>query len=71
MYLVAIVDLFSRRVLSHRLSNSLNARFCVDALKEAMNEYGSPEIFNTDQGSQFTGDQWVGVLTCPPRTGPP
>ena len=62
MYLVAIVDLFSRRVLSHRLSNSLNARFCVDALKEAMNEYGSPEIFNTDQGSQFTGDQWVGVL---------
>ena len=62
MYLVAIVDLFSRRVLSHRLSNSLNARFCVDALKEAMNEYGSPEIFNTDQGSQFTGDQWVEVL---------
>ena len=62
MYLVAIVDLYSRRVLSHRLSNSLNARFCVEALKEAMNMYGLPEIFNTDQGSQFTGDHWIGEL---------
>ena len=62
MYLVAIIDLFSRRVLSHRLSNSLNARFCVDALQEAINRYGQPEIFNTDQGSQFTGEQWIGVL---------
>lgn len=62
MYLVAILDLFSRRVLSHRLSNSLNSRFCVDALNEAISTYGSPEIFNTDQGSQFTGDEWTGVL---------
>jgi putative transposase len=62
MHLVAIVDLYSRRVLSHRLSNSMNARFCVDALKEAINEYGWPEIFNTDQGSQFTGEQWINML---------
>lgn len=62
MYLIAIVDLYSRRVLSHRLSNALSARFCVDALKEALHNYGPPEIFNTDQGSQFTGEQWTGVL---------
>ena len=62
MYLVAILDLYSRRVLSHRLSNALSARFCVDALKEAMMLCGKPEIFNTDQGSQFTGDEWISTL---------
>ncbi len=62
MYLVAIVDLYSRRVLSHRLSNSLSSSFCVAALKDAISTYGVPEIFNTDQGSQFTGDKWIDVL---------
>lgn len=62
MYLVAIVDIYSRRVLSHRLSNTLSARFCVDALREAIGKYGAPEIFNTDQGSQFTGEQWTSML---------
>jgi len=62
MYLVAIVDLYSRRVLSYRLSNSLSASFCVATLKDAINTYGVPEIFNTDQGSQFTGDKWIDVL---------
>jgi len=62
MYLVAILDLYSRRVLSHRLSNTLSTRFCVDALKDAIMLYGQPEIFNTDQGSQFTSEEWIGVL---------
>lgn len=62
MYLAAIVDLYSRRVLSHRLSNTMDAGFCVDALKEALHKYGAPEIFNTDQGSQFTGKQWISAL---------
>lgn len=62
MYLVAIVDLYSRRVLSHLLSNTMDAGFCVEALKEALRKYGTPEIFNTDQGSQFTGKLWLDVL---------
>ncbi|MBU2797128.1 DDE-type integrase/transposase/recombinase, partial [Acidithiobacillus sp. VAN18-2] len=49
-YLVAVVDWFSRKVLSWRVSNSLDAGFCVEALKEAIRRYGTPEIFNTDQG---------------------
>jgi len=51
MYLVAVMDWHSRKVLSFRLSNTLEADFCVDALKEAIDHYGPPEIFNTDQGS--------------------
>ncbi len=62
LYLVAIMDWHSRKVLSWRLSNTLEADFCVEALKEAIERYGPPEIFNTDQGSQFTSGDWVGVL---------
>jgi len=61
MYLVAIIDWYSRYVLGWRLSNSLDSRFCVDLLKEAL-EGRQPEIFNTDQGSQFTCDDFVSVL---------
>lgn len=60
-YLVAIVDWFSRYILSWRLSNSLDADFCVDALKEAL-ELGTPDIFNTDQGAQFTSDAFIELL---------
>jgi putative transposase len=59
MYLVAILDVASRKVLSFRLSNTLTADFCVEALKEAMSKFGVPEIFNTDQGSQFTCEEWT------------
>lgn len=54
LYLVAIMDWYSRKVLAWRISNTMDAEFCVDALKEALSKYGKPEIFNTDQGSQFT-----------------
>ena len=54
LYLVAVMDWCSRRVLSYRLSNTLEADFCVDALNEALDRHGTPAIFNTDQGSQFT-----------------
>jgi putative transposase len=62
LYLVAIMDWASRQVLAWRLSNTLDARFCVEALAEALTRYGRPEIFNTDQGSQFTGAAFTGVL---------
>jgi len=58
---VAIIDWYSRYVLSWRLSNTLDAGFCVEALEEALKK-GKPEIFNTDQGSQFTGDAFTGIL---------
>jgi putative transposase len=61
-YLVAIMDLASRKVLSWRLSNTLDTSFCIEALKEAIERYGTPEIFNTDQGSQFTSDDFTQVL---------
>ncbi len=61
LYLVAIIDWYSRYVLSWRLSNTLEAYFCVEALQEALKE-GRPEIFNTDQGSQFTGEAFTGLL---------
>lgn len=61
-YLVAIMDWTSRKVLAWRLSNTLNASFCVEALQEALQKYGTPEIFNTDQGSQFTSDEFVEIL---------
>jgi len=61
-YLVAIMDWASRMVLSWRLSNTLDSAFCVDALEEAIAKYGCPEIFNTDQGSQFTADTFTYAL---------
>jgi len=62
VYLVAIVDWYSRRVLAWRLSNTLTTDFCVEALQEAIIRYGTPEIFNTDQGSQFTSAEFTGQL---------
>lgn len=62
VYLVAIIDWYSRKILSWRLSNTMDAGFCVDCLEEAIKVYGTPEIFNTDQGSQFTSDAFTGVL---------
>lgn len=62
MYLMAILDVASRKVLAWRLSNTLTADFCVEALEEAMRKYGWPEIFNTDQGSQFTSEDWIAPL---------
>jgi len=62
VYLVAVMDWYSRRVLSWRLSNTLDTSFCTEALEEAIERYGAPEIFNTDQGSQFTSDDFTGVL---------
>jgi len=62
LYLVAIMDWYSRKVLAWRLSNTLEADFCVAALKEALATYGPPEIFNTDQGSQFTSSDWIDEL---------
>lgn len=62
VYLVAIMDWFSRRVLSWRLSNTLDARFCVEALQQALCGYGKPDIFNTDQGAQFTAAEFLDVL---------
>ena len=62
MYLVAIMDWHSRKVLSWRLSNTLDAEVCVSALEEAINQYGLPEIFNTDQGAQFTGTKFISCV---------
>jgi putative transposase len=62
VYLVAIMDWYSRRVLSWRVSNTIDTSFCIDALNEAIEQHGAPEIFNTDQGSQFTSDAFIGVL---------
>ena len=62
LYLVAIMDWATRHVLSWRLSNTMDAGFCVEALQEALARYGRPEIFNTDQGSQFTSCDFTGAL---------
>ena len=62
LYLCAILDWATRKVLAWRLSNTLTSDFCVAALKEALMRYGTPEIFNTDQGSQFTSAEFTGVL---------
>jgi putative transposase len=62
VYLAAVVDWFSRRVLAWRLSITLEAAFCIEALEEALARYGRPEIFNTDQGSQFTSMAFTEVL---------
>ncbi len=63
VYLCAILDWASRRVLAWRLSNTLTTDFCVEAVREAITRYGRPEIFNTDQGCQFTSQEFTGLLT--------
>jgi putative transposase len=62
VYLVAIIDWYSRRVLSWRISNSMEAVFCVDCLEDALRAHGQPEIFNSDQGAQFTSEAFTDVL---------
>ena len=62
LYLAAIMDWYSRKVLAWRISNSMEADFCVEALKEAIAKYGKPAIMNSDQGSQFTGFEWTQAL---------
>ena len=62
LYLIAIMDWYSRKVLSWRLSNSMDTTFCIDALDEAVAKYGRPDIFNTDQGSQFRSNEFTGIL---------
>ena len=61
-YLVAILDLYSRKVLSFRVSNAMSTDFCIEALEEALTRYDAPEIFNTDQGSQFTAEAFTALL---------
>src|SRR4030065_1137274 len=61
-YLVAIMDWASRKVMAWRVSNTLEASFCTEALEEALARFGTPEIFNTDQGSQFTSGAFTGTL---------
>ena len=61
-YLVVIIDVGSRKTLSWRVSNTMTPDFCVEALQEALRKYGKPEIFNTDQGSQFTSGEWIDTL---------
>ena len=62
VYLVTMIDLYSRKILSWRVSNTMDAQFCVSALEEAIALYGVPGIFNTDQGSQFTSDEYIDYL---------
>ena len=62
LYLVAIMDWFTRKVLAWRISNTLEAEFCLEALNEAIHKFGPPEIMNTDQGSQFTSFDWTDRL---------
>ncbi|MDE2164542.1 MAG: IS3 family transposase, partial [Alphaproteobacteria bacterium] len=62
VYLAAVVDWFSRRILAWRLSITMEAAFCIEAVEEALAKYGRPDIFNTDQGSQFTSTEFTGVL---------
>jgi len=62
IYLCAVVDWASRKILSHRVSISMDSDFCIDALEDTLAKHGKPEIFNTDQGSQFTSEAFTGVL---------
>lgn len=64
LYLVAVMDWAARKVLSWRLSNTMDIAFCIEAVEEAMTHYGRPDIFNTDQGSQFTSPRFTGLLTA-------
>ena len=62
VYLTAVIDWHSRYVLSWRISTTLDRKFCIDVLNEALAKYGKPEIFNTDQGSQYTSEEFTGIL---------
>ncbi len=62
MYLFAIMDWYSRKMIGWKLSNTLDTAFCLTYLKRALKLYGAPEIFNTDQGCQFTSEQWMSCL---------
>jgi putative transposase len=62
LYLVAVMDWSTRKVLAWRVSNTMDVAFCIEVLEEALARFGRPEIFNTDQGSQFTSPQFTGVL---------
>ena len=62
VYLAAVMDWFARRILAWRLSNTMEASFCIDAVEAALTQYGSPQIFNTDQGSQFTSAEFTSLL---------
>ncbi len=62
VYLAAVIDWFSRRVLAWRVSITMEVEFCLEAVGEALSRYGRPEIFNTDQGSQFTSTVFTGLL---------
>jgi len=62
VYLIAIIDWYSRKVLSWKISNTMDVEFCVACLQAAINNHGLPEIFNTDQGSQFTSEPWIILL---------
>ena len=62
LYLVAIMDWFTRKVLAWRIFNTLEAEFCLEALNEAIHKFGPPEIMNTDRGSQFTSFEWTDRL---------
>jgi len=63
VYFVGIIDWYSRKILSYRLSNTMDTSFCIEALDEAVKRYGKPEIFNSDQGSQFTSDKFTSNLS--------
>ena len=60
--MVAVIDWYSRAILSYRISNSMDKSFCIEALKDALDKYGKPEIFNTDQGCQFTSKDFLKIL---------
>ena len=62
VYLTAVMDWFTRRILAWRLSNTMEASFCIDAVEEALQNTAAPQIFNTDQGSQFTSTEFTSVL---------
>ena len=64
LYLAAVIDWKSRKVLAHRLSNTLDASFCVEAMQQAITRYGAPDVFNTDQGAQFTSEAFTSALTA-------
>ena len=63
VYLAAVMDWFARRILAWQLSNTMDASFCINAVEEALAKYGCPQVFNTDQGSQFTSADFTGVLS--------